>query len=185
MRIDEYATWVVEHSQIGLRLHGNRRWRGAVLVGQTMSHEVNGFDSQGLTDCTLYAYNRQVVLRIDIDSEVPAYRQIVDALRPMLIDGKLAPGELLPPVRQLAADLGVHFNTVAEAYRLLAEEGWLELRRGRGAAVLPRKMPRADSAATSKFSRRLRQLIAEIRASGVPTSAIADELRQIAQGLEP
>jgi GntR family transcriptional regulator len=125
-----------------------------------------------------------MILRINLDSEVPVYRQIVDALRPLLVDGTLAPGDLLPPVRQLAADLGVHFNTVAEAYRLLADEGWLELRRRRGAAVLTRKTPRADAAAVGKFSRRLRELVAEIQAGGVAGKAIARELRQIAEGLE-
>jgi DNA-binding transcriptional regulator YhcF (GntR family) len=126
-----------------------------------------------------------MILKINLASEVPVYRQVVDALRPLLVDGKLAPGDLLPPVRQLAADLGVHFNTVAEAYRLLAEEGWLELRRGRGATVVDRKTPRANSAAVDGFSRRLRQLIAEVRAGGVSPKAIARELRQLAEGLEP
>lgn len=125
-----------------------------------------------------------MILKINDASETPVYRQIVDALRPLLVEGKLAPGNLLPPVRQLAADLGVHFNTVAEAYRLLAEEGWLDLRRGRGAAVVDRKTPRADSAAVNQFSRRLRELIAEVRAGGISTGAIARELRQRAEGLE-
>jgi DNA-binding transcriptional regulator YhcF (GntR family) len=70
-----------------------------------------------------------MIVTINVDSDVPVYRQIVDALRPMFIEDKLVPGDLLPPVRQLAADPGVHFKTVAEAYRLLAEEGWLDLRR--------------------------------------------------------
>ncbi len=125
-----------------------------------------------------------MILKINLASEVPVYRQVVDALRPLLVEGKLAPGDLLPPVRQLAADLGVHFNTVAEAYRLLAEEGWLELRRGRGAAVVDRKTPRANTADVNRFSRRLRQLIAEVRAGGVSPKTIARELRQLAEGLE-
>src|SRR6476620_7772405 len=125
-----------------------------------------------------------MILKINVESEVPVYRQIVDALRLMLHEGALAPGVLLPPVRQLASDLGVHFNTVAEAYRLLAEEGWLDLRRRRGALVLSRKPPRADAAAVSSFSRRLRELVAEIQAGGVGAKVIARELRQIAEGLE-
>lgn len=39
----------------------------------------------------------------------------------------------LPSVRQLASDLGVHWNTVARAYRRLADEGLLTVRHGRGA----------------------------------------------------
>src|SRR5918996_1082434 len=121
---------------------------------------------------------------LTLESPTPAYRQIANDLRRHLVEERLKPGDLLPPIRQLALDLGVHFNTVAEAYRLLADEGWLELRRRRGAAVLTRKTPRADAAAVGKFSRRLRELVAEIQAGGVAGKAIARELRQIAEGLE-
>ncbi len=68
------------------------------------------------------------VLRIDPDSSVPLVRQIVDQLRIPLVEGSLKPGTVLPPVRRLATYLAVHFNTVAEAYRQLASEGWLDLR---------------------------------------------------------
>jgi DNA-binding transcriptional regulator YhcF (GntR family) len=125
-----------------------------------------------------------MILKINTGSEVPVYRQIVDALRPMLVDGELAAGDLLPPVRQLAADLGVHFNTVAEAYRILADEGWLDLRRRRGALVLARKAPRANSSDVNRFSRRLRELVAEVQAGGLTSRAIAKQLREIAEGLE-
>ncbi len=63
-------------------------------------------------------------IRIDLSSTVPAYRQIVDALRVLLVEGTLPPGSDLPSVRRLAMELGVHFNTVGEAYRTLADEGW-------------------------------------------------------------
>ena len=125
-----------------------------------------------------------MILTINVESAVPVYRQIVDALRPKLVEGELRPGDLLPSVRQLAADLGVHFNTVAEAYRILAEEGWLDLRRRRGALILDRKTPRADRVAVNNFARRLREFVAEVQAGGVPTSAIVRELRQLAEGLE-
>lgn len=125
------------------------------------------------------------LLRIDLSSGVPAYRQIVDALRAHLVNEGLRPGDLLPPVRQLAVDLGVHFNTVADAYRVLAEEGWLDLRRRRGAMVLERGMPRlADPARGELFSRRLRELVAEVQSAGVAVPQIIRELRLLAAGLE-
>src|SRR5579872_7136434 len=65
-----------------------------------------------------------MILRVDSNSSIPVYRQIVDGVRILLVNGELAPGDQLPPVRRLALDLGVHFNTVAEAYRTLEEEGW-------------------------------------------------------------
>jgi DNA-binding transcriptional regulator YhcF (GntR family) len=125
-----------------------------------------------------------MVLRINVDSETPVYRQIADALRMKLVESELRAGDLLPPVRQLAADLGVHFNTVAEAYRILAEEGWLDLRRRRGALVVERQTPRADRAAVSNFVRRLREFVAEVQAGGIPASVVARELRQLAEGLK-
>ena len=115
-------------------------------------------------------------LRIDVSSAVPIYRQIVSALRPLLVAGELDPGTILPSVRELAMDLGVHHNTVAEAYRILADEGWLDLRRRRGALVISRPDPRAPKGAREEFARSLRELVAEAKARGVPTKELDQEL---------
>jgi DNA-binding transcriptional regulator YhcF (GntR family) len=113
------------------------------------------------------------------------YRQIVDAIRALLVNGGLRPGDTLPPVRQVAIDLGVHFNTVAEAYRILAEEGWLDLKRRRGALVVERSQPQpADPATTAAFTKRLRELIAEVQSNGLSADFVARELKLIAEGLE-
>jgi GntR family transcriptional regulator len=50
--------------------------------------------------------------------------------------GELKPGDQLPTVRQLAADLRINFNTVARAYRLLDEEGVISTQHGRGTYIL-------------------------------------------------
>jgi len=122
-------------------------------------------------------------IRIDLDSPVPAYRQIVDNVRVHLVDGALPPGSQLPSVRRLAMELGVHFNTVGEAYRELAAEGWLDLRHGRGATVIDRGVPAAAPERLLEFRERLRSLVAQMRAAGVPPSAIEAELRSTAKGL--
>lgn len=125
------------------------------------------------------------ILRIDSDSPVPVYRQIVDGLRVLLVNGELASGEQLPPVRRLALDLGVHFNTVAEAYRTLEEEGWLEIGRRSGARVVERAArSRADAGTGEQFERRLRQMVAELESRGLPRGRIARQLRRIAENLE-
>lgn len=127
--------------------------------------------------------DRDLTLTVDLASEVPVYRQIVSALRAHLVGGDLAPGSLLPSVRELALDLGVHHNTVAEAYRLLAEEGWLDLRRRRGALVLDRARPEPEPEAREGFRRHLGELVAEARAKGLQKRALAAELRRLADGL--
>lgn len=123
------------------------------------------------------------VLRVDLASPTPVYRQIADGLRALLVHGELKPGDRLPTVRQIAIDLAVHHNTVAQAYRLLADEGWLDLRRHRGATVIerPAQSPSADS--REDFSQRLRELTARAVADGLDAKSIAQQLGTLANEL--
>ncbi|MCQ0021853.1 aminotransferase class I/II-fold pyridoxal phosphate-dependent enzyme [Streptomyces somaliensis DSM 40738] len=61
--------------------------------------------------------------------------------------GGLRPGQPLPPVRELAAELGVNPNTVAAAYRTLRERGVIETAGRRGSRVRPRPATTARDAA--------------------------------------
>lgn len=112
-------------------------------------------------------------------------RQIVDQLRVLLVEGQLAPGAPLPSVRRLAMELGVHFNTVAEAYRQLAAEGWLHLQHGRGAVVVVRAARTGKSKnSVDAFRSRLRGLVAEVRADGASADELAVELRAMAKAVK-
>jgi DNA-binding transcriptional regulator YhcF (GntR family) len=81
-------------------------------------------------------------------------------------------------------DLGVHHNTVAGAYRQLAEEGWLELRRGRGATVIERSAPAPTPRAEAEFRKRLQELVVKALAEGVPSGAVSRELTVLAAKLK-
>jgi GntR family transcriptional regulator len=117
------------------------------------------------------------LIRIDLSSRAPAYEQIVGEIRALLVAGELEPGAPLPTVRQLAVDLNVHHNTVAQAYRILAEEGWLDLHHGRGARVLPRsKPPRPGPGTHRMFRLQLRRLLAKAVAEGLAPNLIAQQL---------
>jgi len=123
---------------------------------------------------------------LDLESHTPAYRQIANDLRRHLVEESLKPGDLLPPIRQLALDLGVHFNTVALAYRMLADEGWLELKRRRGAAVIARDAPRAvDRRQVNHLLRQLAHIAAELRSAGMSSRQISSALRRLAEGARP
>jgi GntR family transcriptional regulator/MocR family aminotransferase len=63
---------------------------------------------------------------------------LVHALRNAIDDGRLAPGDRLPPTRALAADLAVSRGVVVEAYRRLTDEGLVGGRGGGGTTVLVR-----------------------------------------------
>lgn len=123
------------------------------------------------------------VIEIDLAGTAPVYRQVADAIRAHLVGALVRAGEQLPTVRRLALELGVNHNTVAEAYRLLAAEGWLDLGRGRGAMVLARAEPASSPEAQERFARRLAELSATARAEGVPASAVRRALLGAAKAL--
>lgn len=74
-------------------------------------------------------------LRLDPSSSDPLNRQIVDQIRHQIASGKLRTGERLPPVRALAAQLGLNVNTVARAYLELERSGVVSTAPGRGTFV--------------------------------------------------
>jgi GntR family transcriptional regulator len=125
-------------------------------------------------------------IRIDTKSSVPAYRQIVDQLRVLIVEARLPAGRSLPAVRALALELGVHFNTVAEAYRTLAQEGLVQISHGRRARVADRSASHSSTRtkqSAASFRKRLREMIAEFQAKGFSPRQIARELRGASEGI--
>ncbi len=84
-----------------------------------------------------------LALTIDLEGALPVYQQIAAEVRRLIADGSLGRGEELPSVRKLGAALGVNLNTVARAYRQLADEGVITLRPGEAAVVEAVKRSRA------------------------------------------
>jgi DNA-binding transcriptional regulator YhcF (GntR family) len=121
-----------------------------------------------------------ITISITLESPVPVYRQVVDQVRMHLASGALAAGDPLPSVRSLAAQLGVHFNTIADAYRELASEGWIDLAHGKRAVVLPRGAVAAMPAAEAEpLRQRLRALVAEMQLKGVAARTIERDVAAI------
>lgn len=60
------------------------------------------------------------------------FLQIRDRLVDQILTGKLAPGDKIPSVRELAVDLEVNRNTVMRSYALMEQEGIVDNRRGIG-----------------------------------------------------
>ena len=74
-------------------------------------------------------------LTIDSESSVPIYIQIEENIHSLIAAGQLQPGEQLPTIRELAADIRVNLNTVARAYFELDREGVISTQRGKGTFV--------------------------------------------------
>ena len=77
-------------------------------------------------------------IRINSTDTRPIYRQVADEIKTLIARGQLTEGTQLPPVRQLAGDLGVNLNTIANAYRELQDEGLIAIKHGSGAVVASR-----------------------------------------------
>lgn len=70
-----------------------------------------------------------------LDGPLPLHERIAAAVRRAIAEGGVGTGDALPTALQVADALGVHRNTVLRAYRMLRDEGTIELRAGRGARV--------------------------------------------------
>jgi len=76
-----------------------------------------------------------MVITIDAADARPIYIQITDEVKRGIVLGTLQPDAPLPSVRQLASELRVNPNTVAQAYRELEREGLVYVLRGQGTFV--------------------------------------------------
>ncbi|MFJ1732736.1 GntR family transcriptional regulator [Streptomyces sp. NPDC088254] len=115
-------------------------------------------------------------VRVDTTSQVPPYEQIRAQLGALILTGRLAEGERLPTVRQLAADLGLAPGTVARAYRELEAAELIRTRRGAGTrvAALPAEPARFNPEQLATLAR---DFASAARALGVGTEAILSAVR--------
>jgi DNA-binding transcriptional regulator YhcF (GntR family) len=74
-------------------------------------------------------------LTVDPDDPTPAYEQLRRQLVDLIEGAQLVEGQRLPPLRQLAGDLGLAVGTVARTYRELEVAGFVRSRRGGGTRV--------------------------------------------------
>ena len=81
------------------------------------------------------AVTERPTLTVVTGDPTPPYEQLRRQLTDLIRYGVLAPGDRLPPVRQLAADLGLATGTVARTYRELETAGLVVARRGGGTRV--------------------------------------------------
>jgi DNA-binding transcriptional regulator YhcF (GntR family) len=113
------------------------------------------------------------------DEGPPPYEQVREGLRRLVERGTLLPGDRVPTVRGLAADLGLAPNTIARAYRDLEHDGWL-IGRGRAGTFVADEPPAGpdDPAeqlleAAGRYLRRATQLGFDARAARAMLDRVA------------
>ena len=124
-------------------------------------------------------YNLLTMLTITIDRhlEEPVYAQVAHQVRRLIASGALAPETTLPSVRRLAGDLGVNLNTIARAYRLLEDEGFLIIR-GRSGVKVAAPAKEVEHSTQAKLLEEMRTALARLRQAGVPTEELLENVRR-------
>ncbi len=117
-----------------------------------------------------------LTIQLDFRSGVPIYLQIMDQVTQMIASKQLNPGDQLPTVRQLAADLRVNFNTVARAYKLLDEAGTISTQLGRGTYILE---PHEETLSAKSPQKALHQLTRQYLHEARRMGFTLEEVRQV------
>jgi GntR family transcriptional regulator len=124
-------------------------------------------------------------MRLIINTRDPRsiYQQVADGIKELIARGELKEGAALPPVRQMAADLGVNLNTIATAYRELQKDGLITVKHGSGSVVASHTaVERPDG----ELLRPLRTALTQLVLSGLPSNRILEivgqELRTVTKG---
>ena len=108
-------------------------------------------------------------ITIDETDRRPIYQQVVDEIKAIIAAGELPEGSALPPVRQVAADLGVNLNTIAFAYRRLQKAGLIKVRHGAGAVVVRRGPAQPDQ---ERLQAKLMPALTDMVLSGLTRSEV-------------
>jgi GntR family transcriptional regulator len=118
-----------------------------------------------------------MLYRIEPDSSIPIYEQIVAQVIFGVASGSLEVGMLIPSVRDLAGKLKVHPNTVARAFQELERRGVVTARRGRGMEVTPDAHTLCQRARQDIVRGRLREVLREAASSALP----GEEIRRLVE----
>jgi GntR family transcriptional regulator len=113
------------------------------------------------------------IVSVDPRDRTPIYAQLERALRAAIATGRLAAGDQLPTVRQLAVELSINANTVARVYAELERAGVLETRRGVGTFV---SATPAQAHPPKQHERRLRAFITRLLADASAAGFTLDDL---------
>lgn len=119
-----------------------------------------------------------MLLDLDPTSPVPIYQQVVDGIRRLVAVGALRPGDQVPTVRDLAAQLRVNRNTVARAIQDLEAQGVVRTRVGQGTFIAAAAEEAAGASRDGLLGEAIDRLITEARQLGVPIEELPEAVRR-------
>jgi GntR family transcriptional regulator len=113
---------------------------------------------------------------VDADSGLAPWRQVHDQIARAIAVGALAEGTRLPPIRQLARDLGLAAGTVARAYRVLEDTGFVATARARGTTVTGHVIASTQQTLLHNAAVEFATIAREL---GVPLTTALDAVRDV------
>jgi GntR family transcriptional regulator len=116
--------------------------------------------------------------RLDADSGVPVYRQLIDQVAGAIASGSLTAGNQLPTVRQVAVDLAINPNTVMRAYRELEIRGILETQQGTGTFISSQKPKRPDADRQRQLTQLVSDFLARAGAAGFTVEELLEQINE-------
>ncbi len=119
--------------------------------------------------------------RLDQQSGVPVYRQIIDQVLGGVATGRLKAGAQLPTVRQVAVDLAINPNTVVRAYRELEIRGVLVTQQGTGTFIGAQKVERDEAERSRQLSQLVTEMISRAGAAGFTMEELLEAIHERSQ----
>lgn len=113
-------------------------------------------------------------LAVNLHSGVPLYIQLVEQIKRAIQVGVLRPGDPLPTMRQIAAELHIALNTIVKAYAELEAQGLIETRAGAGTVVAAGVDSLLKRQAIEHLRQRLREVASDAAALGVSAGELRD-----------
>lgn len=121
-------------------------------------------------------------LVVDPGAGTAPYEQVRRQLADLVGSGALAPGDRLPPIRQLAGDLGLAAGTVARAYSELEAAGLVRSRRGGGTRVADAPPVLPADLRDARLREQARGYVQRVRLLGVDDQRVLDAVRTALEG---
>ncbi len=123
-------------------------------------------------------------LRIDPSLAMPVYAQVVEQVRTLIALRALRPGDKLPSVRELAAQVRINRNTAAKAYQLLEAAGVLETRAGQGTFVADGVPPWSRDERLRRFEHSISRALVEAYHLEIPFEEVLKITERLAREFE-
>lgn len=119
---------------------------------------------------------RMTYIEIDFSSDEAIYQQLCNQIIQGIAMSRLAEGEVLPSVRQMADEIGINMHTVNKAYTILKQEGYVKVDRRRGAVIA---LDENRQRAMDSIRKSLRLTLAEAKCRNISREEVMDIVRDI------